>query len=216
MSLAQNLERSLERLLDTVGGRIFSGRLHSSEIATRLSREADLSRFEGLAGPTTANSYGLTINPADVSESSGVLAKALAAEVAAHAARTGLRLEGPVSVKITTSPDVARGQMSTSAAVQPGHLTPWAQLSSSTQKHDLGWNRVRIGRSEDSDVVMPQAEISRDHALIWRESGRSWIKDLGSSNGTAVDGVRLAAQQMALGSGTIVAFAGNSFRFSEL
>jgi len=49
-----------------------------------------------------------------------------------------------------------------------------------------------IGRWEGNDVVLPDQEASRRHAQIRREAGRYVLVDLGSKNGTLVNGVPTA------------------------
>src|SRR3954469_17835218 len=50
-----------------------------------------------------------------------------------------------------------------------------------------------IGRAPDCDIVMSQNDVSGRHCRLSRD-GTSWmIEDLGSSNGTFVNGRRLAA-----------------------
>lgn len=48
-----------------------------------------------------------------------------------------------------------------------------------------------IGRSDKSDVVLPEPASSRDHAEIGASQGRWWIRDKGSSNGTFVNATRI-------------------------
>jgi hypothetical protein len=47
---------------------------------------------------------------------------------------------------------------------------------------------LRIGRADDNDVVLRDGRISRAHARIVEADGGFVIDDLGSSNGTFVDG----------------------------
>jgi hypothetical protein len=48
---------------------------------------------------------------------------------------------------------------------------------------------VTLGRSRDSDVVIPDRSVSRRHALVKREAdGRLLVLDAGSSNGTSING----------------------------
>ncbi|OIP28991.1 MAG: hypothetical protein AUK47_28605 [Deltaproteobacteria bacterium CG2_30_63_29] len=50
---------------------------------------------------------------------------------------------------------------------------------------------ITIGRGEGNDLVVDAPQVSRDHARLRRE-GDIWIlEDLGSANGTYVDGVRI-------------------------
>ena len=47
---------------------------------------------------------------------------------------------------------------------------------------------VRIGRSSDNDVVFNEREISRFHCELYSSNGKVYVKDLGSTNGTQVNG----------------------------
>ena len=51
---------------------------------------------------------------------------------------------------------------------------------------------VTIGRLPTNDIVLETREVSRRHARIWREAGHYWIQDCGSTNGTFLNGRRLA------------------------
>ncbi|MCS6800987.1 MAG: FHA domain-containing protein [Chloroflexota bacterium] len=62
-------------------------------------------------------------------------------------------------------------------------------------EHDLAGDVAPLGRAEDNAVVLPDLAVSRHHAQIARRDGAVVIVDLGSLNGTVVNGVRLAARQ---------------------
>jgi len=51
-----------------------------------------------------------------------------------------------------------------------------------------GEEPVIIGRRADSTVVLPSHTVSRRHAQIWREGEDYYVSDLGSTNGTLLNG----------------------------
>jgi len=48
-----------------------------------------------------------------------------------------------------------------------------------------------IGREENCDIVLSSRQVSRNHARIRRSDGRHILEDLGSKNGTFVNGHKL-------------------------
>jgi predicted component of type VI protein secretion system len=50
---------------------------------------------------------------------------------------------------------------------------------------------LTIGRKEDNLVHLPERNVSRRHARLWRREGAFVLEDLHSSNGTRVNGVRI-------------------------
>ncbi|HLF06462.1 MAG TPA: FHA domain-containing protein, partial [Thermoplasmata archaeon] len=50
-----------------------------------------------------------------------------------------------------------------------------------------------LGRLAECKIVVNDAAVSRQHAQVWREDGAYWIKDLGSKNGTKVNGNLISA-----------------------
>jgi len=52
----------------------------------------------------------------------------------------------------------------------------------------LGLREIRIGRSREADLQLPDPSVSRLHARIFRVGTRYFLADLGSRNGTHVDG----------------------------
>ena len=60
------------------------------------------------------------------------------------------------------------------------------------QRWILDEDRATIGRGPECDIVIPRRQVSRQHAQIERDSRGYQIRDLGSKNGTYVNGEEVA------------------------
>jgi predicted component of type VI protein secretion system len=56
--------------------------------------------------------------------------------------------------------------------------------------------RARIGRSEESDVFLVDPSVSRTHAIVEVDGIEPVVRDLGSTNGTFVNGERIEARPL--------------------
>ena len=57
--------------------------------------------------------------------------------------------------------------------------------------YDIEGKAISVGRSSENDVQIRDDHVSRNHLVVWTE-GRSYLlKDLGSGNGTYVNGHRV-------------------------
>lgn len=55
---------------------------------------------------------------------------------------------------------------------------------------------VKVGRAEDSDVIIASTRVSRQHCLITNDNEKVVISDLGSKNGCFVNGARITEQDL--------------------
>ena len=64
----------------------------------------------------------------------------------------------------------------------------------------LDWNggqsEVLLGRLDDCDVVLGSGAVSRKHARLFFRDGNWVIRDLGSTNGTRVNGVAVGRSRL--------------------
>jgi hypothetical protein len=56
---------------------------------------------------------------------------------------------------------------------------------------EIDQQKIVIGRSRDCDIQLADANVSRQHAELRQEGASYWIVDLGSTNGTEVNGKRV-------------------------
>ena len=212
MGLARGIERRLEQLVDGIASRLFRGRIHPVELGSRLIREADLAVQDGPTGPVAPNLFTVVLggDPAD-DESLGTVQAELEAVIEETAAERGWRLEGPARVQIQVAPG-RESAVSVEAVVAPGERTPWARLlpSDGGSPIPVGYQRSVVGRGSDSDIHVGTAEVSRRHALLWREVGRVWLYDLESANGTFLNGDRIG-DTVEVVDGDILTFGSSSF-----
>jgi len=65
----------------------------------------------------------------------------------------------------------------------------------SKERFPLGKPRITIGRARSSDVFLPDQWLSRHHAAIEQKTGTYYLVDLGSKNGTLLNGERVSGDR---------------------
>jgi hypothetical protein len=73
------------------------------------------------------------------------------------------------------------------------------------------YSRLTIGRQSTNDIAIPDRTVSKQHAKVGRVKGQIVVKDLGSRNGTFVNGQKV--EKSILSSGDRVKVGGVSLRF---
>jgi len=63
-------------------------------------------------------------------------------------------------------------------------------------------DRIRIGKAPDNDLVLADDTVSRHHCELYRASDGIHVRDLGSTNGTKVQGARVS--EAVVGPGTVL------------
>ncbi len=75
------------------------------------------------------------------------------------------------------------------------------------QKWLIDQDRILIGRSNDCDIVLPERQVSRQHAQIERDQNGYLLRDLGSKNKTYVNGQELLEEPYRLKDGDEIQIA---------
>lgn len=78
----------------------------------------------------------------------------------------------------------------------------------------LSSSDVTLGRAFGNDVVLDDAQVSKSHAALRRDGGRWTVHDLGSSNGTYVNGMQIMKQELA--PGDVLELGGCRFTFRAI
>ncbi|MHC4662329.1 MAG: FHA domain-containing protein [Planctomycetota bacterium] len=64
-------------------------------------------------------------------------------------------------------------------------------LDSKMRSYSYASSEITIGRSSKNDLCLPDGAVSRKHAVVRKKFGGFIIQDLGSSNGTFVNGQKV-------------------------
>jgi hypothetical protein len=211
------VERRLERLVEGTVGLVFRNDLRPVELGRRLVREMDDGRTVGIHGETVApNAFRVLLAPADHDRLSGLedsLVRELADSARDHAREEGYTFAGPVVVQLRQDKRLRTGSFRIQAAVResPGGRPPGSVTTPTGDRLTLGERVVTIGRLPDCSIPLSDPNASRVHAEI-RPAGTGWvIVDLGSTNGTRVNGDRIGERR--LRDGDVIAIGTTTLRF---
>ena len=64
------------------------------------------------------------------------------------------------------------------------------------QVYTMVGNRLTLGRSQENDIVLDDPQVSRHHAQVIRRGNQIIVEDLGSTNGTLVNGRRITGSHV--------------------
>jgi hypothetical protein len=191
----KNIESRLERLFNKPFARGTKGSLQPIEVASRILREVDLTRRVSPQGPVSPNVVRVWLGELDAQRFDG-FQKALISEleesVRQHAITEGYAFVGPVRVEIFIDDTLKSGDIIVEAIFEGGESQPRLLLSDG-RSFPIGAEALVIGRSPDVAVVVNDTNVSRRHAEVWRTTDGVAVRDLGSTNGTFVNGHRIDA-----------------------
>jgi hypothetical protein len=200
----QQFEERLERLVEGTLAKPFRNNLQPVEIGRRLTREMDLHRRVGVHGLIAPNAFVVTLARADVERFSNfieALSRELSDAAREHARVEGYSFVGPVEVEIFEG-----------VALKPGRFTVTAEVSEGAdggflaelvlgdgRRIQIGAEPLVIGRLPECGVVLQDTNVSRRHAELRRAGDSVVLTDLGSTNGTRVNGAPIRERVLVSG-----------------
>jgi hypothetical protein len=198
----QQFERRLERLVEGVFARAFRSGLQPVEVGRRLTREMDLRRTVAPRGTIAPNAFTVLLSPADHERFVPIeseLVDELLAVAREHARSDGYIFLGPVTVELVTDPDLSPGMLLVSGEIVDTGMGSASLVTSDGKRIALGANPLRVGRLPACDIVLADPNVSRQHAEVRRTEdglGGHMVVDLGSTNGTKVNGIPVRSQRL--------------------
>ncbi|MFF0743241.1 FHA domain-containing protein [Streptomyces sp. NPDC004111] len=82
--------------------------------------------------------------------------------------------------------------------------------------HLLHGGQIRVGRSADADVPLDDPDVSRLHCTVTlTEDGRVTVADLGSTNGTTLDGREVGPREVRLAPGALLRVGESALRLAQ-
>lgn len=196
-------ERRLEALVEGVFSRAFRSGLQPVEIGRRLAREVDDRRTVGVHGLIAPNRFTVRLAEADrerFSAFESALVRELAEAVRAHARDEGYGMVGRVSVELCTDPELRNGQLAVAGEIVADPDGPVGSLvTGDGRRIAITDQAVVIGRLSTCDIPLGDPQVSRRHAEVRRDDEGFAVFDLGSTNGTLVNGSPVRERRLADG-----------------
>ncbi len=200
----QQFERRLERLVEGVFAKAFRGGLQPVELGRRLTREMDAQRTVGVRGTIAPNVFVFALAPADLErfESfSDALTRELADAAREHARDEGYVFMGPVEVHLNLDPELRTGSFGLSARFKEGvgGTSGGSLVLPDGKRVRLTDATVTLGRAAECEIRLADTSVSRRHAEVRRQGSNIVVVDLGSTNGTKVNGSPVRERRLADG-----------------
>jgi hypothetical protein len=212
----RKLEEALANLLEGTFDRAFPGTMHPVEV-TRALWQAMLDHRVVVGGVTRVpNRLCAILNPLDLQhlrEAQQRLEQETARGLEQESRLSGWNYGAKVLVRLTSDESVRSGRVSVEAQIDESPLQAALMFENGFAAGQRCALRpgVVLGRASDVDLLVPDGNVSRHHCRFdWRFEGYQ-ISDLGSRNGTFVNGVRVFAY--VLSDNDVVGVGASQLRF---
>ena len=192
MGLLDNFEKGLERAVNGAFAKTFKSGLQPVEITAALRRELDtraavVSRDRILV----PNKFIVRLGSVDYERMVALgptLTDELVDLVQRHAARQSYSFAGGISIDLREDPALSQGMIDVLSENVKGAVswTPIVEIDG--VRRPLTRSRTVIGRGSDADITVDDTGISRKHVAILWDGTRAEVHDLGSTNGSRLDG----------------------------
>ena len=220
------VERFFERLVERPSARLFRTRLQPIQILRRIERAMEAERGAGGRPGLVPDQFTVRVHPEDLAGllPAGDVASDLASGALSFARAHGYALRERPRVTLRPDPDRRIGEVEIETALSPVSQPAIAEESDggtrvfevpvvrapavtleirepgqAMRRVPMSGAPMRIGRAPECELLLRDNRVSRRHARLAARDGVLILTDLGSTNGTRVNGNRVT--EVVLGAG---------------
>jgi hypothetical protein len=204
VGILDNFEKKLDRMVNGAFAKAFRSEVQPVEIAAGLQRELDdRATVVSRARTVVPNVFVVELSPTDhdrLSAYEQTVADELGSLVREYAQQQRYSFLGPAEVSLAVDESLGTGVFRIRSEVRAGPQSGSAPVDVSGQPHLEVDGAVyplfavtRLGRGADVDIRIDDPGVSRHHAEITLGTDVT-IRDLGSTNGTVVNGRMVGTQ----------------------
>jgi hypothetical protein len=200
LGLLDSFERGLERAVNGAFAKTFKSGVQPVEISSALRRELDtkaavVSRDRILV----PNQFTVRLAPLDYERMAAIgpaLIDELTGLVQRHATAQHYSFSGGISIVIERAEGQSEGIIELSSVNVKGTVSWTPVLDIAGKRYPITSGRTIIGRGSDADITVDDTSISRKHVEVLWDGKRAEVNDLGSTNGSLLNGERVARARL--------------------
>ncbi len=202
-----SFEKGLERTINRAFSKTFKSELQPIEIAARIKTELDskasvISRDRILV----PNTFEVRLASPDFRRMKA-LGQALIGELTelanAHIKKQRFQITSPVAISLVEDSTLALGQLAVRSGSKTTTVSWAAVLDVAGRRLAVPKGQTSVGRDASAGLQINDSSLSRTHFEIIWDGSLAGLRDLGSTNGTRLEGQPIAAN-------TVVALANES------
>jgi hypothetical protein len=170
----------------------FKSGLQPVEITSALRRELDTKAVvvarDRILVP---NKFTVRLSRSDydrMADLGPTLVDELIQQVQRHATAQHYAFAGGISVKLKADENLGVGSIEIDSVNVKGSVAWTPVLDVNGKRHPITKSRTIIGRGSDADITVDDTGISRKHVEILWDGTRGQVNDLGSTNGSKLNG----------------------------
>jgi hypothetical protein len=192
VGLLDNFEHGLERVVNGAFAKTFKSGLQPLEVTSALRRELDtkaavVSRDRILV----PNRFVVRLSPRDY-ERMTQLGPSLIDEftqlVQQHATAQRYSFAGGISIRLREDESLTQGMIEIDSSNVQGQVNWIPVLDIDGKRYPITQGRTVIGRGSDADITVNDTGTSRRHVEVLWDGERAQANDLGSTNGSKLNG----------------------------
>ncbi len=192
MGILDNFERGLERAVNGAFAKTFRSGLQPVELTSALRKELDTKAAVVARDRVLApNRFVLRMSPQDyqrMRSMGAALTDELITFVQKHATSQHYQFAGGISIELAEDRDISVGMLQVDSENVKGEVAWTPVLDINGTHYPLTRSRTVVGRGSDADITVDDTGISRRHVLITWDGRQAQVEDLGSTNGSKLNG----------------------------
>ena len=196
MGLLDNFERGLERAVNGAFAKTFKSGLQPIEITSALRRELDTkAAVVARDRILVPNKFVVKLSTEDYDRMDALgssLIDELTTLVQQHATAQHYAFAGGVSVSLQKQSTLSKGMIEIESVNVKGTVSWVPVLDIAGKRYPIRKSRTVIGRGSDADITVDDSSISRKHVEVLWDGKRGQVNDLGSTNGSLLNGEKVA------------------------